>query len=138
MNGILPATEDPDTAPFWIAAQDHRLVVQKLASGELVFPPRSAQPGSTWQEVSGRGTIWSFVVVHGPTLPAYADMLPFPVAVVELDEGPGLRMVGNLLQARSAALNSVPPDTIRIGQPVRVCFEHVAADVVLPCWVPVT
>jgi uncharacterized protein len=138
MNGILPATDDPDTAPFWIAAQDHRLVVQKLVSGELVFPPRSAQPGSTWQEVSGRGRIWSFVVIHGPTLTAYADQLPFPVAIVELEEGRCLRMVGNLRQAPGAALNSLSPDTIKIGQPVRVCFERVADDVVIPCWVPVS
>lgn len=136
MSRILPATDDPDSAGFWAAARDHKLVVQKLADGRLMFPPLSGQRDASWHEVSGRGTIWSFIVVHGPTLPSYADKLPFPVAVIALDDGAHLRMVGNLLEAPGAAINSVPLDTIAIGQQVTVCFEQAADDVVLPCWVP--
>lgn len=138
MSAILPATDDPDSAAFWEAAREGQLVVQKLANGQLSFPPRSGQVDATWQAVSGRGKIWSFVVVHGPTLPAYADAVPFVVAVVQLDEDEHLRMVGNLVASPGAAINSVSPDSIAIGQAVLVSFEKVADDVFLPSWVPVS
>ena len=64
-----------------------------------------------------------------------ADKVPFPVAVIELDEAPGLRMVGNVIAAPGAAINSVDPATLAIGQRVRVSFERIADDVTLPCWV---
>ena len=88
-------------------------------------------------EVSGRGKIYSFIVVHAPTLPSFADRIPFPVALVELDEDPNLRMVGNLLAEPGASWNSLGADEIHVGQKVRVSFEPTDEDdVVLPCWVP--
>lgn len=135
MNAILPVIDDPDSAPFWEAAREGRLLVQEL-DGRLVFPPRAGQRHASWREVGGRGTIWSYITVHGPTLPAFADKVPFPVAIVELEEGEHLRMVGNLIAAPGAAIDSVPLDMVRIGQAVRVSFEQIADDVFLPCWVP--
>jgi uncharacterized OB-fold protein len=31
--------------------------------------------------------VWSFTVIHPPTLPAFADRTPYAAAVVRLDEG---------------------------------------------------
>lgn len=132
---ILPATDEPETAPFWAAAREGRLLVQDCG-GELRFPPHPGCPGAGWREVSGRGTVWSFVVVHSPTLPAFADKTPFPVVIVELDDAPGVRMVGNLIAAPGAAIDSVPAGDIAVGMPVRVSFERAAEDVALPCWTP--
>ena len=84
--------------------------------------------------MSGRATVWSFVVTHPPLLPAYAELAPYVVVVVALDEDPTLRMVGNLVAAEGAPINSVDPATVRIGEPVRVVFEPVD-DVTLPRWV---
>lgn len=132
---ILPATDDPDSAPFWAAAREGRLIVQE-SEGRLIFPPRPGQPNAGWRQVSGRGTIWSHITVHGPTLPAYADLVPFPVVIVELEEAPHLRMVGNLIAEPGAPINSLAPQEIEVGQRVRVSFERIADDVALPCWVP--
>jgi uncharacterized OB-fold protein len=68
-------------------------------------------------------------------LPAFAAEVPFPVALVELDGALGLRMVGNVVASPNAKVNSVPPELLRIGQGMKVCFRPVG-DVALPCWIP--
>jgi uncharacterized OB-fold protein len=92
-----------------------------------------------WRPVSGKGTIWSFVVAHPPLLPAYATCAPYPVIVVTLDEGPALRMVGNLVSGPDGAINEIDPGTILIGEPVRVVFSGRprpdGTEVYLPAWV---
>jgi uncharacterized OB-fold protein len=143
--GLLLPLGDEESDGFWAGTAAGELRVQVcLACGALRFPPRVMCPEcqSTergWQALSGRGTIWSFVVVHPPVLPAYAPYAPFPVITVTLVEKPSLRMVGNLVAAPGADINSVDPSTIEIGQPVRVVFTPQArpdgTDVHLPEWV---
>lgn len=138
---ILPDTADPETKAFWDATREGRLVVQQCTGcGCLRFPPHTGCPechgvASAWLEVSGRASLWSFVVVHGPTLPAFQDYVPFPVAVVTLVEAPHLRMVGNLVAAPKAPINSLDPSRLKIGMPLAVTFLPVE-DVALPAWVP--
>lgn len=132
---------DEDTGEFWTAAAAGRLVIQACGGcGRLRHPPRPMCPWcrsteATWQETSGRGRIWSYVVPHPPVLPAFAPFAPYNVCIVELDEAPGIRIVGNLVDAPGAAINSVDPATIRIGEPVRIVFDRVADDVGLPRFV---
>lgn len=136
----LPDIDDEDTAPFWQATCQNSLVVQACDScGEMRFPPHPycagcRSPSVSWVPVSGRGTIWSFVIAHQPTLPGFAEFTPYPVVVVTLDEGKHLRMVGNVVAAPGAAINSVTQAELAIGQPVQVTFEAVE-DVALPRWV---
>ena len=89
--------------------------------------------------MSGRGTVWSFVVPHPPLLPAYSDQAPYNVVLVELDDDPTVRLVGNVVESANARLDSVDPDTITIGMPVRMVFPEPLDDgegpVVLPRWV---
>ncbi len=138
---LLPAIDD-ETAPFWEGARRGELRVQRCAdSGRLIFPPRALSPYGAhrtpeWTTVSGRGTVWSFVVPHPPLLPPYADLAPYNVVLVALDEDPTVRLVGNLLPAEGAAINALDPQTIEIGAPVRVVFEAVSDQVSLPRWVP--
>lgn len=83
------------------------------------FYPRSRCPhcGSAdldWQPVSGAGTVYSYTVVQRAPAPAFADEVPYVVAIVALAEGPHLmsRIVG------------VPPDAVRIGMAVRARYDH--------------
>jgi uncharacterized OB-fold protein len=127
--GFLLPQGDEESEGFWEGTAAGELRIQACgACGALRFPPRVMCPvcQSTerrWQAVSGRGTIWSFVVAHPPLLPAYTPYAPFPVVTVTLDEGPSLRMVGNLVQGPGGDINGVDPATIRIGEPVRVVFS---------------
>jgi uncharacterized OB-fold protein len=142
--GFLVPTDDEETQGFWEGTAIGELRLQACgACGSLRFPPRVMCPHcqSTlrrWQAVSGRGTVWSFVVCHPPLLPAYQPFAPYPVVTVTLDEGPALRMVGNLLARPDGAINEVDPATIEIGEPVRVVFSRRqrpdGAAVFLPAW----
>lgn len=137
---VLPDADDPDAGPFWAAARERRLVVQRCgACGTLRFPPhafcnRCHHHDADWTQLSGRGRIWSYVTVHSPTMPAYEPFTPFPVIVVELEEDRSIRMVGNILSDEQAPINSVDPACLSIGLPVEVMFQEVAADIVLPQW----
>jgi uncharacterized OB-fold protein len=90
---------DPTTAPFWRAAREHRLVVQRCGScGACQFYPRPfclSCFGLTldWIEASGRATVYTKTTVRVPV----TDELPPPyvVAIVTLDEGP--RLTANLV-----------------------------------------
>lgn len=136
---LLPGP-DQDTRPFWEHLRAHELRVQRCdGCGHLRFPPRPVCPAcrsfeATWTQLSGRGTIWSHVLVHGPVLPAFDRSVPYPVVVVELDEAPHLRMVGNVVAEPGAAIDSVPPEAVAIGTPVEVAFEDLTDDVTLPRW----
>ena len=137
---ILPDVEGEDTAEFWAGCARGQLLVQTCADcGRWRFPPRPMCPDcrSTeviWVPTSGKATIWSFVVPHPPLLPAYAELAPYNVIVVALDEDPSLRIVGNLVADSDAAINSVDPASIEIGAAVQAVFQPTAEDITLPRW----
>jgi uncharacterized OB-fold protein len=74
-------------------------------------------------------------VPHPPLLPWYAQRAPYNVVLVELEEDPRIRMVGNLVADPEADIDSVPAGEIAIGDPVRVVFARVTDELVLPRWV---
>jgi uncharacterized OB-fold protein len=137
-----PLLPEPDevSAPFWRGCAEGELRVQACAAcGRRRFPPRHLcphcrSPEVRWDPLSGRGTIWSWVVAHPPLLPAYADQAPYNVVVVTLDEDPSLRLVGNVVEAPDDRLDAVDPATLAIGQPVEVVFAPAGEEMALPRW----
>ncbi|SEE97581.1 Zn-ribbon domain-containing OB-fold protein [Streptomyces sp. Ag109_O5-10] len=133
---MLRPVTDTDGTPFWEYAARGELRVQACADcGEPRFPPRPCCPhcqsfASQWRPTSGRGRIWSYVVPHPPLLPEYAAQAPYNVVVVELDDAPRVRLVGNVVTEAGAPLGSLPPDRIRIGARVQAVFADG-----LPQWV---
>jgi uncharacterized OB-fold protein len=140
-----PSAPDPPSAPrplrprpaltqdnaFWFeGARAHRLLIQHCTScGTLRHPPlpACATCGSfEWDtvEASGRGTLYSYVVVHYPQVAAFE--YPLPIGLVELEEG--TRLV--------ADLGSVAPDDITIGMPLRAEFVDYDEELSLPLFVP--
>jgi uncharacterized protein len=121
-----------DSAVFWDAAAEHRLVAQRCGScGALRHPPRPMCPHcSSLQfgalELSGRGTLYSFAVLHHPQHPAFE--YPVLAALVDLDEG--IRMVSNLV--------NVDPTAIEIGMRLEVTFAATADDRSVPVFRPET
>ena len=136
----LPSTDDPLDRPFWEASARGELRVQKCeACSRLRFPPRPVCPwcrsfSTQWAQVSGRGTLWSFVVSHPPLLPAFAELAPYPVIVVELEEDPTIRMVGNLVATAEGQINEVELTRVEIGAALEVVFYRATDDVSLPRW----
>ena len=94
----------------------------------------AAASTSTWEATSGRGRIWSFVVPHPPLLAAYAELAPYNVVVVELDEDPTIRFTGNVVDTPDGALDQVDPPHLDIGEAVEVCFAPAVDGIALPRW----
>ena len=84
------------TAPFWTAAAEGRLLVQRCEDcGEAVFYPRGICPHCwsarlAWEQASGLGRLKSFTTVHKPGHPGWQPAAPYIVGLVELDERPTL------------------------------------------------
>jgi uncharacterized OB-fold protein len=84
--------------------------------------PHCGSTDAEWALASGRGVVHTFTIVHGPTLPAFADRVPYNVVAVQLDEG--VFMVSNVVDC--------PPEDLRIGLPVEVVFEPLNDAIALP------
>lgn len=114
----LPAP-DVDSEPFWEAAGRGELVLCRCGDcREWMQPPlercRHCGAPTAFEPAAGDGTIYSYIVVRHPSVPAYAADLPYVVALVELTEG--VRLPGRLRGASA--------DDVAVGQPVRVGFER--------------
>jgi hypothetical protein len=77
------------------------------------------------QQMSGRGTVYTYSTVFHPPVPGFT--MPFVVVVVELEEGP--RVVSNLVEADI--------DAVEIGLAVEVCFVATPSGPVLPHFRPI-
>ncbi len=113
--------------PFWDATLKGKFLAQRDEQGNVWFPPGPVSPftGSgdwTWAELSGRGTVASWVVFHQQYFKGFGDDLPYNVALVELDEGP--RIFTNLV--------NVDNDKIQMGMRVKAVFRPVNETLALP------
>lgn len=116
---------DLDTEGFW----------QATARGELALcrcqldgcrlwhhPPlekcRRCAAVTAFEPISGAGEVFSFIVVHRASVPGFSGELPYVVAVIELEEQPGLRVASRLV--------GVDPAFVTVGQRVRAEVADIA------------
>jgi hypothetical protein len=90
---------------------------------------------SQWRRQSGRGRIWSFVVVHPPLLPGFDENAPYAVVLVEIEEDPRIRVLGNVVRVKDDPIGSVPGEMLTIGAPVRAVFGTSLEGYPVPQWV---
>jgi uncharacterized OB-fold protein len=127
----LPDITDPDFAPYWALASEHRLAVARcVACRTPRWPPRPScarchDERSEPLEVRGDATLYSWTVVHRAALPGFAALVPYAVGVVALADVAGVRMLGRLIDVTLPELT--------IGMPMRVSFVELGT-VTLPCW----
>jgi uncharacterized OB-fold protein len=80
----------------------------------------------SWEQASGRATVYTYTVARRPAGPAFKADVPYIVALVELAEGP--RMM--------TRVTGVEPGAVCIGMPLRLRFEVLSDEVSLPCFEP--
>lgn len=86
--------------PLWDGLAEGRLMFQRCDSCENAWlPARSECPKClrsdyTWETACGRASLVSWVIYHRAMHPAFADKVPYNVAIVELAEGP--RLISNI------------------------------------------
>jgi uncharacterized OB-fold protein len=125
---------DPLSAPFWDGARAGRLVIQRCrACGLYIHHPRPVCRRCHSQDliheaVSGRGTVYSYTETHKAFHPFFVDRVPYLLAVIELTEQPGLRMISNLVRVAE-------PD-VRFDMPVVVDFEQLSDELTIPVFAP--
>jgi uncharacterized OB-fold protein len=118
---------DSDSRPYWEGLARGELRIQQCDNcSRHVFYPRSICPHCfsqklSWITAAGRGTIYSYTVVH-QAYGAFADIVPFVIAIVELEEK--VRMMTRIV--------NTPREEIAIGKPVRITFHKISDEVTLP------
>jgi len=116
-----------DNAEFYEATRRGELRFQRCSDcGAFRHYPRPICPEcqstrSSWELSKGRGVVYTWTIVHGPTLPAFQDELPYNVVDVRMDEG---------VHFQSQVLDCAPQE-IRAGMPVQAVFVPVSDDITL-------
>jgi uncharacterized protein len=110
----LPVVTDL-SRPYWDGLANGELRFQRCeVCSNAWLPAREECPACladqwSWETGSGRGRVISWVVYRQAVHPAFADRVPYTVAVVELDEGP--RLITGI---------DAPEESLAIEQPVHV------------------
>jgi uncharacterized OB-fold protein len=112
---------DPDSQGFWDATREGRLAISRCqVCGTFQHPPhercRECGGAVAFEDVSGRGTIYSFIVVRQALVPA--DQVPYVIAQVELEEQPDVRVVG--------VVTGCEPEAVGVGRSVQVHFGELS------------
>ena len=121
----LPAS-NPDLDPFYEYCKRRELRLPKCTEcGAFRFPPSATCPkctatGHEWLPVSGRGKVFSWIVMTRAYHPAFKP--PYAVAIIELEEGP--RLYSNVL--------GIDPSEIAQDMPVAVTFDEIDDEHTIP------
>jgi uncharacterized OB-fold protein len=124
---------NPWARPFWDAARDHKLVIQKCKDcDKYVFYPRIACPHCfsdelIWVQASGKGKIYTYSVVVSNAPSAFVQDMPYVIAVIRLDEG--VQMLSNVV--------GCDPQEVTCDMPVEVTFEKLDEHFTLPKFKPI-
>lgn len=128
----IPVPDDV-SAPFYDGARAGKLMLQHCqACDGWSFPVRERCPHCfaaplQWRAASGRGTLYTFAVMHQVMNPGFAADVPYNVSQIDLEEG--VRMVSNIV--------GVANDALRIGMKLEAFFEDVGNGVHVPKFRPV-
>jgi len=112
--GRFVVPEDPKKEPYLVASRCGNC-------GKYFVPPRVVclNCGKLQMEpavLSGKGTVYSFTIVH-QQLPFALVQVPYAIVIVALEEGPSIHgVVTDNLEA------------VEVGKPIEVYFEKVRED----------
>jgi uncharacterized OB-fold protein len=136
----LPDTTWAPAAEFWAGAARHELRIPFCQHcGRASWYPgercRHCDGAELeWRTLSGRGTLFSWVVVTHAFLPQFADLVPFVPGLVALEEDPAVRLATRVVDA--------DPDSLTFDLPMLVTFRPltfagVEGEVTAPLFTPV-
>jgi uncharacterized OB-fold protein len=131
---VIPQPDEV-SSPYWEAARRHELLIQRCGScSAYQHPPavscRCCQDTDLqWTQISGRGTVYTFVIVHRLMVPGFDE--PYVVAQIRPEETADdmVRIATNIKEC--------DVHDVRIGMAVEVFFEEVTGNITLPQFRPV-
>ena len=125
-----PPVLTADNEFFWRGCAEGRLLCRQCADcGRLQHPPTPICPnchGERWEltELSGHGTVASYIVIHHPPNPWFE--LPMVAATIALEEG--IELISNV--------EDVAPADMALGMAVEVFFAPTEDDLAVPLFRP--
>ena len=124
------AVGDAESQPYWDAVRDGRLLVQRCTNGHHQLYPRPhcivCREPVEWVDASGRAAVYSYTVIHQNFARPWRDLIPYVVALVDLEEGP--RLMTNIIGCE--------PADVRVGMAVRFRPEPAGDDGAVPVFQP--
>jgi uncharacterized OB-fold protein len=135
----LPDIDWEPTRQFWAGAAHGELLITRCdACGRYVWYPEPpcrycGETRLTWTPVSGRGSLFSWCVLHHAWIPQFKEQLPFVSGLISLAEDPAVRLVSYVIDC--------PIESLRCDMPVQVVFRPlrypgVEGEVMAPMFAP--
>ena len=124
-------------APYWEAARRGELTLQRCVGYDVfLHPPQLSAPhwcpGAKLEWVTFGsdivGTLYTFTIVHRAFNKAFLDDAPYAIAMCDIAQAPGARVMANVI--------GIPLDDIRIGMPLRMVWQPRGDDYMMPQWGP--
>lgn len=118
---------DEESRPFFAGAKESKLMLLRCTQcGTYRLPGRDRcsdcwSTETEWAQVSGRGKLYTFGVMHQQYHPSFAEVIPYNYAIVELAEGP--RLVTNIVDCTN--------EDLRTDMPVEAVFDPVSDEMTL-------
>jgi uncharacterized OB-fold protein len=123
---------DEISAPFFNGARDGKLMLQYCSACDgWSFPVRERCPHCfaaklEWRAASGKGTLYTFAIMHQVMNPGFAGSVPYNVSQIDLAEG--VRMISNVV--------GVDNRDLRIGMQLEAVFDDIGDDIRVPKFRP--
>jgi uncharacterized protein len=122
------------SAGYWDATSAGQLAIQQCDHcGQFAHPPTpvcgscfAVPPAFSFTPVSGMGRVSTWTVFRQTFLPGFSDDVPYVIGVVELDEQPGLRLIGRL--------NVDADHPVSVGDRASVTFDRLETGEFVPAF----
>jgi uncharacterized protein len=135
VNGLLPdhlANIGPDawSAPFWDAAREHRLAFARCVKcGRYRYPAgpfcgTCVTQDIEWVTSAGKATLYTFTIVRHGVTPDLLGATPYVLAVVDIDDAPGVRMLTNVVGCDF--------DALQVGDALTIYWHDTEGGVTIP------
>ena len=128
-NYTLPNRDWPLLEPFWESCKAEKIAFPKCKNcGHWQWYPLYTCPECEgeleWTPVEGTGSLFSWSLVHKAFFPEFGDKVPLIVAVADVDGAPGVRLIGNIIDADVKDL--------KLGMKLDIVYEKVNDETTMP------
>jgi len=122
---------DPLDLPFWNACREGRFLVHRCGICGRSYWPASRciehrAQSMSWVDASGRGTLYTYTVMHHAYTPAMKGKTPYVVGVVKLEEGPFFH----------SSIVDCAPDAVTIGMSLEMAMRDHESGLRMPVFRP--
>lgn len=127
----LPSAS-PWSRPFWQGCKRKELLIQqcKKCGSKIFYPklfcPACLSPELDWIKASGKGKVYTYSTVHAYQPAAFANDVPYTIAVIRLEEG--VQMMSRIVDCS--------PEDIKCDMDVEVVFQDINEEFTLPMFRP--